>query len=109
MESSWVDGLGWREKPSPVRCSSTTIDPCLSSFPWAVFRKTKAAVSMHTLMDLRGGHRSQAADVGCFAPFHAPEPLGHALREHAHPASLSEDAEERSHPNSLNQMILFDP
>lgn len=33
---------------------STTIDLCLSLFPWAAFRKTKAAVKMHTLMDLRG-------------------------------------------------------
>lgn len=33
---------------------STTIDLCLSSFPWAPFRTTKAAVKMHTLMDLRG-------------------------------------------------------
>ena len=33
---------------------STTIDLCLSLFPWATFRKTKAAVKMHTLLDLRG-------------------------------------------------------
>ena len=33
---------------------STTIDLCLSLFPWAEFRKTKAAVKMHTLIDLRG-------------------------------------------------------
>jgi transposase len=33
---------------------STTIDLCLSVFPWAHFRKTKAAVKMHTLLDLRG-------------------------------------------------------
>ncbi len=33
---------------------STTIDLCLSMFPWATFRKTKAAVKMHTLLDLRG-------------------------------------------------------
>ena len=33
---------------------STTIDLCLSMFPWAEFRKTKAAVKMHTLIDLRG-------------------------------------------------------
>lgn len=33
---------------------STTIDLCLSLFPWADFRKTKAAVKMHTLIDLRG-------------------------------------------------------
>jgi len=33
---------------------STTIDLCLSLFPWARFRKHKAAVKMHTLLDLRG-------------------------------------------------------
>jgi hypothetical protein len=33
---------------------ATTIDLCLSVFPWANFRTTKAAVKMHTLLDLRG-------------------------------------------------------
>ena len=33
---------------------STTVDLCLSLFPWARFRKHKAAVKMHTLLDLRG-------------------------------------------------------
>ena len=33
---------------------STTIDLCLTLFPWAEFRTTKAAVKMHTLLDLRG-------------------------------------------------------
>ena len=33
---------------------STTIDLCLSLFPWAKFRKRKAAVKLHTLLDLRG-------------------------------------------------------
>lgn len=33
---------------------STTIDLCLSVFPWAKFRKKKGAVKLHTLMDLRG-------------------------------------------------------
>jgi hypothetical protein len=33
---------------------TTTIDLCLSVFPWARFRQTKAAVKMHTLLDLRG-------------------------------------------------------
>jgi hypothetical protein len=33
---------------------STTIDLCLTLFPWAHFRKTKAAVKAHTLLDLRG-------------------------------------------------------
>jgi hypothetical protein len=33
---------------------STTIDLCLSLFPWAPFRQTKAAIKLHTLLDLRG-------------------------------------------------------
>jgi len=33
---------------------STTIDLCLSLFPWAKFRKHKAAIKLHTLMDLKG-------------------------------------------------------
>ena len=33
---------------------STTIDLCLSLFPWARFRSTKSAVKLHTLLDLRG-------------------------------------------------------
>ena len=33
---------------------SSTIDLCLSVFPWARFRKTKSAIKLHTLLDLRG-------------------------------------------------------
>lgn len=33
---------------------STTIDLCMSLFPWARFRKTKSAIKLHTLMNLRG-------------------------------------------------------
>ncbi len=33
---------------------ATTIDMCLSLFPWAPFRSSKAAVRLHTLLDLRG-------------------------------------------------------
>jgi len=33
---------------------STTIDLCLTLFPWAPFRSTKAAIRLHTLLDLRG-------------------------------------------------------
>ena len=33
---------------------SSTIDLCLTMFPWAHFRKTKSAVKLHTLLDLRG-------------------------------------------------------
>ena len=33
---------------------ATTIDLCLSVFPWATFRQAKAAIKLHTLLDLRG-------------------------------------------------------
>jgi hypothetical protein len=33
---------------------STTIDLCLSLFPWAQFRRTKSAITLHTVLDLRG-------------------------------------------------------
>jgi len=33
---------------------ATTIDLCLSMFPWAIFRQAKAAIKLHTLLDLRG-------------------------------------------------------
>ena len=39
---------------SAYALDSTTIDLCLSVFPWAHFRSTKAAVKLHTLLDLRG-------------------------------------------------------
>jgi hypothetical protein len=38
----------------PMPLDATTIDLCLSLFPWAPLRSTKAAVKMHTLLDLRG-------------------------------------------------------
>jgi len=41
-------------KETVYALDSTTIDLCLSLFPWAKFRKTKAAIKMHTLLDLRG-------------------------------------------------------
>ena len=37
---------------------ATTVDLCLSTFPWAPFRSTKAAVKLHTLLDLRGSIRT---------------------------------------------------
>ena len=33
---------------------SSTVDLCLSLFDWAPFRSTKAAIKLHTLLDLRG-------------------------------------------------------
>ena len=41
-------------KDTVYALDSTTIDLCLSMFPWAPFRSTKAAVKLHTLLDLRG-------------------------------------------------------
>ena len=41
-------------KSNVYALDSTTIDLCLSVFPWAHFRTTKSAVKMHTLLDLRG-------------------------------------------------------
>jgi len=41
-------------KESVYALDATTIDLCLSVFPWAPFRTAKAAVKMHTLLDLRG-------------------------------------------------------
>jgi hypothetical protein len=41
-------------KHSVYALDSTTIDLCLSLFPWATFRKTKGAIKLHALLDLRG-------------------------------------------------------
>src|SRR5437868_8470160 len=41
-------------KESVYALDTTTIDLCLSVFPWAVFRTAKAAIKLHTLLDLRG-------------------------------------------------------
>jgi len=48
------DDFGIHLKRTVYALDATTIDLCLSLFPWAPFRKTKAAVKMHTLLDLRG-------------------------------------------------------
>lgn len=49
-----ADDFGLELAQTAYALDSTTIDLCLSLFPWATFRKTKAAVKMHTLLDLRG-------------------------------------------------------
>ena len=46
--------FGIELKETVYALDSTTIDLCLSLFPWARFRKYKGAVKMHTLLDLRG-------------------------------------------------------
>ena len=48
------EDLGLDLKNTVYVLDSTTIDLCLSVFPWAHFRSTKSAVKMHTLLDLRG-------------------------------------------------------
>ena len=48
------DSIGFELANTAYALDSTTIDLCLSVFPWAPFRTTKAAVKMHTLLDLRG-------------------------------------------------------
>ena len=48
------DPLSVRLKRAVYALDSTTIDLCLSLFPWASFRSAKAAVKLHTLIDLRG-------------------------------------------------------
>ncbi|SOD17344.1 transposase, IS4 family [Nitrosomonas ureae] len=48
------DSLAVELEQTVYALDTTTIDLCLSVFPWARFRQTKAAVKMHTLLDLRG-------------------------------------------------------
>ena len=48
------DDFGLELKETVYALDSSTIDLCLSVFPWARFRKTKAAIKLHTLLDLRG-------------------------------------------------------
>ena len=49
-----AEPMGVELKQSLYALDSTTIDLCLTLFPWARFRRAKAAVKMHTLLDLRG-------------------------------------------------------
>ena len=48
------DDFGLELKETVYALDSSIIDLCLSVFPWARFRKAKAAVKLHTLLDLRG-------------------------------------------------------
>jgi len=49
------DSIGIDLSRTVYALDSTTIDLCLALFPWARFRKGKAAVKLHTLLDVRGG------------------------------------------------------
>jgi len=48
------EDFGVELKQAAYALDATVIDLCLSLFPWAKFRKAKAAVKLHTLLDLRG-------------------------------------------------------
>jgi len=48
------DDFGVELDQTVYALDSTTIDLCLSVFPWAKFRRTKGAIKLHTLLDLRG-------------------------------------------------------
>ena len=48
------EDLGLQLDQTAYALDATTIDLCLSLFPWAKFRKAKDAIRLHTLMDLRG-------------------------------------------------------
>jgi hypothetical protein len=48
------DDFGLQLDETVYALDATIIDLCLSLFPWAHFRRTKGAVKMHTLLDLRG-------------------------------------------------------
>jgi hypothetical protein len=49
-----ADDFGVQLKHTAYALDSTTIDLCLKLFPWAQFRRHKAAIKLHTLIDLRG-------------------------------------------------------
>jgi hypothetical protein len=48
------DSFGLELENTVYALDATTIDLCLSMFPWANFRRNKGAVKLHTLLDLRG-------------------------------------------------------
>jgi len=56
-EARWLyrkEDIGLKLKETVFAFDSTTIDLCLSLFPWAKFRQRKGAIKLHTLLDLRG-------------------------------------------------------
>lgn len=48
------DDFGLQLRQTVYALDTTTIDLCLSLFPWAQFRRHKSAIKLHTLLDLRG-------------------------------------------------------
>ena len=70
------DSLGVDLDNTVYALDSSTIDLCLSLFDWAPFRSTKAAVELHTLLDLRGSSNMNANE---FIASRALEVLGEVL------------------------------
>ena len=59
------DDFGLELQETVYALDSSTIDLCLSVFPWARFRRTKAAIKLHTLLDLRGDISQQDSRCQC--------------------------------------------
>jgi hypothetical protein len=53
-DDNGADDLCWINQGQDYALDASTIDLCLSLFPWASFRKTKAAVKLHAMIDLQG-------------------------------------------------------
>jgi IS4 transposase len=75
------DDIGFEFEQTAYAFDSTTIDLCLSLFPWAKFRRRKGAIKLHTLIDLRG-------NIPCFIHFstgkvHDVNALDHLILEPA--------------------------
>ena len=62
------EGLGLDLKNTVYALDATTIDLCLSRFEWAPFRKAKAAVNLHTLLDIRDSIPAFIHMMGGLAP-----------------------------------------
>jgi hypothetical protein len=77
---------------------ATTIDLCLALFPWARFRRTKAAVKLHTLLDLRGPLPT------CLAEF-----LGHMFPVGQEAPSVGKHTSTADHRESLLPCELTEP
>ena len=129
------DPIGVDLDQSLYALDSTTIDLCLWLFPWAKLRRRKAAVKMHTLLDLHGNiptfirvtsgnvhdrrcarrkhpgrdrDRTKAAGPGGQSLSNATDSEPHALRENPDFMRLQTSEADAEFAESVNQLILFD-
>ena len=89
---------------------STTIALCLSVFPWAHFRTTKAAVKMHTLLDLRGNIPASTSWIVATSTLMCCTKPGPA-KSNVQTISLEEPSARSTKaavPRITNQLNLFD-